>query len=147
MRDKFLNEKTTITCFQLQSTQIKATFRKHTSQSDEASSVCSVSPRTLSSTVSLDINTDLPSPNSLSPLPTKRAESVAEFCETTTPVTPSSPPTPPPVSPSQTTDPSKQPAHKLPIPIPAAANAPTAETVFARNLLMQSIKEKVKRID
>lgn len=118
---------------------IEWVFRKRPSQSDETSSVCSISPRTLSSTVSLDVQTlELPiSPNTLSPLiASKRSESESAVD------IPPAPPSPLP-SPTITNDNVTKPT-KLPIPLPSA---PSAETMVARELLMQSIKEKVKRID
>lgn len=120
--------------------------QKRTSQSDKTSSVCSTSPGTLSSTVSLDATSqgmsELPSPGSLSPLPPKRAESASEL---------NTPAHLVPISlPSQQTEESqtvKQLHSKPLVPIPVAKNAPSAETVLARNLLIQEITEKVKRID
>lgn len=111
-----------------------------------------MSPRTLSSTVSLDATslntTELPSPNSLSPLPNKRSESAVDI---SIPLSPLPILTPPlhtsPLPPLLIESPTiKHPKPMIPLPT-ASSNAPSAEIVMARSLLMQSIKEKVKRID
>jgi hypothetical protein len=72
-------------------------------------------------------------------MPSKRSESAAEI---------STPLTPPLQTAPTTNEVNAVPLVKQPKPpVPLPNTTPSAETVIARNLLIQSIKEKVKRID